>query len=137
MNRRDFLARCAAAAALALPAPVLAAQDFVTDIVRQLEAQGYRDIEVERTLLGRMRITAKGRRGDREIIVNPATGEILRDLRTGGSGGDDGLLDDDGEGTGQGTDDDEEDEDHEVEQEKDNSGSGGGGEGGGGGSGHD
>ncbi|OJY31696.1 MAG: hypothetical protein BGP11_08880 [Rhodobacterales bacterium 65-51] len=49
-------------------------------IVSQLEEQGYGRIVVSRTFLGRVRVTAE--RGDRkrEIVVNPITGEILRDL---------------------------------------------------------
>ena len=48
-------------------------------IARQLQNQGFRDITVRRTFLGRSRITAKSDRFEREIIVNPRTGEILRD----------------------------------------------------------
>mgnify|MGYP000644389250 CR=1 FL=1 len=53
----------------------------VTDeIVRQLQADGYTDIVLEKTWLGRIRIRAISPSGTREIIVNPSTGEILRDL---------------------------------------------------------
>ncbi|WP_174867707.1 hypothetical protein [Ruegeria sp. HKCCD8929] len=48
-------------------------------IVRQLHDQGFDRISVSRTFLGRSRIKASGRAIEREIIVNPATGEILRD----------------------------------------------------------
>lgn len=56
------------------------ADDFSERIVRQLEAQGFSKIETEQTWLGRTRILAEGSDGQREIIVNPNTGEILRDL---------------------------------------------------------
>lgn len=132
MNRRGFLALSAATLAL-LPAGPALAQDVVAGIVRQLEQRGYRDIAVSRTWLGRVRILAQGPRGLREIILNPATGEILRDLttrdgRTGAAGGD--LLggDDDGK------DDDGDDDDG---GEDDHSGHGGGGSGGGEGEGDD
>lgn len=49
-------------------------------IVAQLREQGYSRIVVSHTFLGRVRVTAD--RGDRkrEIVANPITGEILRDL---------------------------------------------------------
>ncbi len=137
MNRRGFLALSAATLAL-LPVRPALAQDVVAGIVRQLERRGYRDITVSRTWLGRARILAHGPRGLREIIINPATGEILRDLTTrdgrsgaaGGDllGGDDDSKDDDGNDD-DGGDDDSGDDDH--------SGHGGGGSGGGEGEGDD
>lgn len=134
MDRRRFLGLCAAGIILA--APACAAEDYVARIVGQLTAQGYDQITVSRTLLGRMRITAAGRRGSREIIVNPATGEILRDLQTGGS---DTILGEDGRGRGEGgktgsgsgkgddDDDDDDDDDGDDDDGDDNSGEGGGG----------
>lgn len=62
---------------MALPA---FAQDFGDSVVRQLRRQGFRQISTGRTLLGRVRIVALGNGGRREIIVNPRSGEILRDL---------------------------------------------------------
>lgn len=110
LNRRFFLLT-AAAFALATPAHA----DFVSDVQRKLQSQGFTEISVTSTLLGRSRIIARGKRGTREIILNPKTGEVLRDLWTSASGatgwsffgadsaedenedtGDDG--DDDGEG---------------------------------------
>ena len=52
-------------------------------IVRQLQQQGYSQITVTRTFLGRSRIIAERQSGTREIIVNPNTGEILRDYVSG------------------------------------------------------
>lgn len=121
MQRRAFLIGSLAVLAAG---PALAARDFVEEIVRELKKQGYREIQVSRTLLGRARITATKARGSREIIVNPATGEILRDLRTGGTedilGGEGGSGR--GKGGGGGNDDDDDDDDDD-----DNSGEGGGG----------
>ena len=77
MKRREFLTVLATAAALGSPA---LAQDYVDRVVRQLRAQGFRSVVQERTLLGRVRILATSRDGRREIILNPRTGEILRDL---------------------------------------------------------
>jgi len=48
-------------------------------IVEQLTEQGFYQIEVSRTLLGRVRIVAVSLEYRREIVFNPTTGEILRD----------------------------------------------------------
>lgn len=77
MDRRAFLASLSAAVVLGGP---LRAETATERIDRQLRAQGYRDIRISRTWLGRTRILAIGKGGQREIIVNPRTGEILRDL---------------------------------------------------------
>ncbi|MEZ5888546.1 MAG: hypothetical protein R3D56_16935 [Paracoccaceae bacterium] len=55
------------------------AADLVDTILSDLRQQGYDEIEVSRTLLGRTRIEAESAAYHREIIVNPRTGEILRD----------------------------------------------------------
>jgi hypothetical protein len=49
-------------------------------IVAELQEQGFSRIEVSRTLLGRTRIVAEGEGVEREIILNPASGVILRDF---------------------------------------------------------
>ena len=54
-------------------------QDRLNALVDTLRAQGYARITVERTWLGRYRIEAKGRNGEREIVLNERTGEVLRD----------------------------------------------------------
>jgi hypothetical protein len=69
----------AATAFFALPMQAAMA-DTVEDLVEVLEEQGYRDISVERTLLGRTRILAVGEDGTRELILNARTGEVLRDV---------------------------------------------------------
>ncbi len=62
-------------------------------IVAQLRDEGFTRIEISRTLLGRSRIVATGPEYEREIVLNPNTGVILRDFwiaRRPGSGGSDG-----------------------------------------------
>lgn len=55
------------------------AEDYTDRITDQLRRQGFREIVVSRTFLGRHRILATTDKVEREIIVNPGTGEILRD----------------------------------------------------------
>jgi len=55
------------------------AQSAENAVVQQLSRQGYGDIRVGHTLLGRARITGERNGVSREIVVNPRTGEILRD----------------------------------------------------------
>ncbi|QTN35019.1 hypothetical protein [Cognatishimia activa] len=52
----------------------------VEEIIAQLEAQGYTDVSVSRTWLGRIRIEAESGTHEREIVFNQRTGEILRDF---------------------------------------------------------
>ena len=65
--------------ALALSAGAAFANAIVDTIVGDLRAQGYVQIDVSRTLLGRTRIEATSTAFHREIILDPRTGEILRD----------------------------------------------------------
>ncbi|MCE8515950.1 hypothetical protein KBY31_04435 [Ruegeria pomeroyi] len=109
MDRRSFIT---SGLALMCWGGALWAQTTTDTITRQLRAQGYTSVEVSRTLLGRARIVARRPGEQREIIVNPRTGEILRDYWQGNrvsTGG--GLLDrspdteteaDDGGGRGRG-----------------------------------
>lgn len=151
MNRRHFIKIAGAAVLAASPA---LADSYSDAIVRQLSRQGFAKISIERTLLGRVRILATGSEGRREIIVNPRTGEILRDLwtansnnRSGGSR-QSGLIDDDGrqrtDNSGSGSRDDrnddknddrDDDRDDDKDEKDDNSGSGSSNSGSGGGSG--
>lgn len=55
------------------------ANPFSDSVVLQLKKQGYGEVRVGRTLLGRIRIIAIGADNRREVIVHPITGEILRD----------------------------------------------------------
>lgn len=128
------------------------AQDLTAQIVEQLTEQGFEVVVQERTMLGRVRISAERDGGRREIVLNPNTGEILRDLWQPAVGGvtvidiiddvddlvDDDLVDDvdddveDVEDDDDDVDDDvESDDDAENDEDHDNSGSGGGGDDGG------
>lgn len=85
MDRRHFVGLIMA---VSVVGTVAAAAGIADQIVRQLQDDGYTDIVLEKTWLGRIRITAVSSEGTREIILNPSTGEILRDLwiaRAGGS----------------------------------------------------
>ena len=120
MNRRHFLMVFGVGA---LAGASAFASTFEDAVVAQLTSQGYKSITVERTLLGRVKIVGLLDTGRREIILNPRTGEILRDLwmvnaggpivpkirdksDTSGKGGDDGGGDTDGGGSGDGSGDD-------------------------------
>jgi hypothetical protein len=61
---------------LALPA---LARTVEQQILEKLAAQGYVILEQGYTFLGRLRIVAENDTFYREIVVNPGTGEILRD----------------------------------------------------------
>ena len=60
-------------------AAVPAFADVTTAWVKQLQLDGYDEIEVKRTWLGRVRIIAEKDEIEREIILHRATGEVLRD----------------------------------------------------------
>lgn len=133
------------------------ADDLVDSVVRQLRAQGYSTFVVERTLLGRIRIEAEGRNGEREIVLNRRTGEILRDYRdddddddrddddksaedtsgagssNSGRGSDDSGRDDDDTGEDSSHDDDDGDEDDDDGEDSDAGDDGDGDDSGGGG----
>jgi hypothetical protein len=137
MKRRSFLLlTSAAAASVAFPAHA----DYVNSVRDQLRQQGYRQISVSSTMLGRTRIVAKSKTGTREIIMNPRTGEILRDLWSSAQGssgpsivgsdaddpddGQDDARDDDGD------DDSEDDRDDDSDDDGDDDGGKGRGRGG-------
>jgi hypothetical protein len=83
MNRRRVLLM---AAALLVGSTTLARADEVGDIVRWLRGLGFDEIATARSLLGRVQIRATGAIGTRELVVNPRTGEILRDVWIDASG---------------------------------------------------
>jgi hypothetical protein len=137
MKRRSFLLMTSAAgASVAFPAYA----DYVNSVRDQLRQQGYRQISVSSTMLGRTRIVAKSKTGTREIIMNPRTGEILRDLWSSAQGssgpsivgsdaddpddGQDDARDDDGD------DDSEDDRDDDSDDDGDDDGGKGRGRGG-------
>lgn len=70
----------AALISVLLATPAKAQTPFVDRIIAGLRADGYVEISVSRTWLGRYRIEAERGGNDREIIVNARTGEVLRDF---------------------------------------------------------
>ena len=83
MHRRRFLLAATVCALLPMRA---ALADYVDDVVTLLESQGFTNIEVTRTLLGRTRILARNATGTRELVLNARTGEVLRDVWMNASG---------------------------------------------------
>jgi hypothetical protein len=148
MKRRDFLFTLAASFALAGAGH---AATFAEQVIAQLTRQGFGSITTDTTWLGRVRIMAERNGGQREIVLNPRTGEILRDIwipakggsqipilddvsDDGGSGGDDLGGDDDSSGHGSGGDGDDNSghgSGDDDDDDDDNSGHGSGGGGGG------
>lgn len=131
MRRRVFLAALVGGMAAAGMAE---ARDRSDDIVRELKRKGYRITEVGRTFLGRVRILATRDGGRREIIVNPVTGEILRDLWIArGQGDADGDWDDwDGDDDDRDDGGDRDDRDDDRDNDRDDDDRDGGSDGGGG-----
>ena len=145
MRRRELLRGAILLAALVTAPPLLA--DPVTEITRQLRADGFEVREIGRTWLRRVRIVAESPNERREVVFDPATGEIRRDYITerrpdrrgndgrddrsgpgGGGGGESGRArddddDDDDDDDRSGPDDDDDDDDDD-----DPSGHGGGGD---------
>lgn len=74
------------AAALVFWAGAVSASPYGDEVVAQLARQGFKNIQVETTWLGRERIVADRTDGLREIILNPRSGEILRDTWTAAKG---------------------------------------------------
>ena len=126
MIARLILILCLALSPIAADADERSVRDR---IVRELREDGYNEIRLFRTILGRLRFVVEDGRSRREIIVSPTTGVILRDYvrffdrddddddeRDDEDDYDDDDYDDDDE-----SDDDESDDD---DDESDNSGSG-------------
>ena len=65
---------------IVVEAPKIAIRQTVQDLVEELTAAGFTYIEIHRTFLGRARIVAYSATEIREVIINPTTGEVLRDL---------------------------------------------------------
>ncbi len=74
-----FLLTSILAVGLLLPVPA-GAESLQAQVVRELQAQGFEVTEARSTLLGRYRIVAEAPGLQREIVLNPRTGEVLRDL---------------------------------------------------------
>lgn len=79
MKRRTFLVGLTATSGLALAGAAAMAETFADAVISQLTRQGFSNIAVETTWLGRLRILGNRQDGRREIILNPRTGEVLRD----------------------------------------------------------
>ena len=104
--------------------PALADAERVREyIVRELREDGYSSIRMSRTWLGRMRFVAETSDRRREIVVNPATGVILRDYIRWLIDDDDNLSPD-GPGVEEDDDDEGGEDDEDDEDDEDNSGSG-------------
>lgn len=61
-------------------AAAVTAQTPIDDLVGDLREEGYDVEKVQRTWLGRIQVISKKGPLVREIVIRPATGEILRDL---------------------------------------------------------
>lgn len=79
---RQRIARLGAACGLVLVLALPALADGVEDsVVADLRQQGYTGITTSHTWLGRLRVVAMQDGARREIVINPYTGEILRDYQ--------------------------------------------------------
>ena len=76
MKRKLILALCLF---VPLGATGVFAASVEDEIIDGLKAQGYSDIQVSTTWLGRVQIEATSPSAHREIVLDPRTGEILRD----------------------------------------------------------
>lgn len=87
-ERRPVLPGVLLAAALGVTAPGdVGAQGVEVGVIRQLEDLGYSEISVSRTWLGRLRFVARRGEWQREIVLNPATGVVMRDFSWGAPDG--------------------------------------------------
>ena len=66
-------------AALFALATGAAAETISEQVISNLRAQGFEVVQMDRTWLGRMWILSRSATVQREVVFNPATGEILRD----------------------------------------------------------
>ncbi|NDR59493.1 hypothetical protein [Aliiruegeria sabulilitoris] len=95
-----FRVLTASVALVVLGALPLAAESVQARVVRELQALGYTEITGNQTWLGRYRIVAKAPGQSREIVLNPRTGEVLRDyvrrivLEEDGDRGSDPVVED-------------------------------------------
>jgi hypothetical protein len=85
LSRRRFL--ISASAAVLAASPAMAQDDAATrSVIRQLERQGFEIISVRRTLLGRVRVLSRRGNLQREIVLDPRNGAILRDYTVDAGG---------------------------------------------------
>lgn len=67
---------------LAIAPAVVAASETVRErVVQELRQDGFADIRVYRTFLGRLRFVGENQNTRREIVVSPSTGVVLRDYQ--------------------------------------------------------
>ncbi len=76
MKWRNMVLALAVAGSLTGPA---AANELTDEVTTALVTQGYEIVQMNRTWLGRVRIVAESDEVRREIVINPYTGEVLRD----------------------------------------------------------
>ncbi len=115
---------------LAMTPATAQANDAMRDrIIRELRDDGYTDIRIFRTFLGRLRFIARDDDTRREIVLNPATGVILRDylrvLDTGTGSSSSGSANSGGGAMQSGSDDDgyDDDDDNDDDDDDDDGGS--------------
>lgn len=93
----------------------------VSRFVNELRSQGYRNVEIERTIMGRYKIEAKKGGVSREIVIDPNTGHVFRDRSenenshgsNGGYSSNDSDYDRDGDYDDRDGDYDDRDDDHD------------------------
>lgn len=109
----------------------MAQDDAATrSVTRQLRNQGFDIVSVSRTLLGRVRIVSRRGNQQREIVLDPRNGAILRDY-TVGTGGDASVgPEPEGSGGGSSGGEDDDDDDDDDDDGDDDGGSSGGSSGG-------
>lgn len=111
MKRRGFLlGGMASLATLAVPLAARA-ESALDSLIAELKVEGYTRIRARRTWLGRVQIRARKGKIRREIVMNPVTGEILRDYREDEEEDGFDFFDDDDDFDGERYDDDEDDGD--------------------------
>jgi hypothetical protein len=80
---------------IATCAPVIASAVTVEDVVAKMTAQGYTNIAVKKTFLGRTKIEGRKGGSEREVVLN-TDGEVLRnETEHDGSDWDDNRANDD------------------------------------------
>lgn len=77
MNRRVFL--LTSAGSLLCARSAFAAVEPEDQVARSLKNDGFRIVSQKRTLLGRVRFVATRGPTEREVVLDPSSGEILRD----------------------------------------------------------
>ena len=129
----NMLRKAAIILALAVASPAHADAASVRErVIAELRDDGYTEVRISRTLLGRLRFVARRSDAVREIVVNPSTGVILRDYMrflsetgtssssgaggVGGGSSQNGSEEDDDYDDG--SDDDESDDDYDDEHDE-------------------